>query len=199
MAAAKEETQIWDRQRGETEASFTHFCFYRDMRYPVSGDGKPDQTGAKPFVQRSLRKTAAAFGLNLRTIASQSERNDWVKRCEAYDSHIDRENRKITEAAIIKMQQEHALLAQQMIRKATKRLLTIPDEEISAAELTRMVDVAVKIERLSRGESTENQTVTHGGEVGVKSEQALDLSSLSDEELDQFEQLIEKINGVTDE
>lgn len=135
--------------------------------------------------------------MNKRTIANQSAKWDWVRRCEAYDAHVDRMNREANEAAIRKMKQDHALLAQQMIRKATRRLLTMPDDEITAAELARMVDVGVKVERLSRGESTENQAVTHSGEVEVKQEAPLDLSGLSNEELDQFERLLEKINGVS--
>ena len=82
-------------------------------------------------------------------------------------------------------------------RKATRRLLTMPDDEISAAELARIVDVGVKVERLSRGESTENQAVTHTGEVEVKRDAPLDLSVLSNEELDQFERLLEKIGGTS--
>jgi hypothetical protein len=85
-----------------------------------------------------------------------------------------------------------------MIRKATRRLLKLPEEEINAAELVRMVDVAVKVERLSRGESTDNQSITHAGEVEVKNEQRLDLSGLSNEELDQFEELLAKISGAPD-
>ena len=50
---------------------------------------------------------------------------------------------------------------------------------------------------MSRGESTENQAVTHSGEVEVKQEAPLDLSGLSNEELDQFERLLEKINGAS--
>ena len=152
--------------------------------------------GTVPYEKRSLRKTAASFGMNFRTIARQSEAGEWVKRCEAYDAHVDRINREANEAAIRKMNTEHALLAQQMIRKATRRLLQLPDDQISAAELVRMVDVAVKVERLSRGESTENQAVTHNGEVEVKQDTGLDLSDLSNEELDQFEQLLAKINGA---
>lgn len=201
---------LWEQQPGETATTFAHFAFYRDMRYPVTtkqvkdADGntktvpmEPVMDGTIPYEKRSLRKTAAHFGMNFRTIARQSEAGNWIKRCEAYDAHVDRINRETNEAAIRKMNQEHALLAQQMIRKATKRLLTIQEEQISAAELVRMVDVAVRVERLSRGESTENQTVTHGGEVEVKQDAGLDLSGLSNEELEQFEQLITKISGAS--
>ncbi|WP_302618855.1 hypothetical protein [uncultured Oscillibacter sp.] len=210
MAKDQQDRELWEQQPGESGTLFAHFVFYRDMRYPKvtrqvkDEDGKIKKTttetvmdGTVPYEKRSLRKTAEALGMNKRTIANQSAKWDWVRRCEAYDAHVDRMNREANEAAIRKMKQEHALLAQQMIRKATRRLLTMPDDEISAAELARIVDVGVKVERLSRGESTENQAVTHTGEVEVKRDAPLDLSVLSNEELDQFERLLEKIGGTS--
>ena len=208
--AKDQERELWEQQPGESSTLFAHFVVYRDMRYPKvdkqvkDADGNIKKTvtetimdGTVPYVKRSIRKTAEIRGMNKRTIANQSTKWDWVRRCEAYDAHVDRVNREANEAAIRKMKQDHALLAQQMIRKATRRLLTMPDDEITAAELARMVDVGVKVERFSRGESTENQAVTHSGEVEVKQEAPLDLSGLSNEELDQFERLLEKINGVS--
>lgn len=210
MAKDQQDRELWEQQPGESGTLFAHFVFYRDMRYPKvtrqvkDEDGKIKKTttetvmdGTVPYEKRSLRKTAEALGMNKRTIANQSAKWDWVRRCEAYDAHVDRMNREANEAAIRKMKQEHALLAQKMIRKATRRLLTMPDDEISAAELARIVDVGVKVERLSRGESTENQAVTHTGEVEVKRDAPLDLSVLSNEELDQFERLLEKIGGTS--
>ena len=210
MAKDQQDRELWEQQPGESGTLFAHFVFYRDMRYPKvtrqvkDEDGKIKKTttetvmdGTVPYVKRSIRKTAEILGMNKRTIANQSTKWDWVRRCEAYDAHVDRMNREANEAAIRKMKQDHALLAQQMIRKATRRLLTMPDDEISAAELARIVDVGVKVERLSRGESTENQAVTHTGEVEVKRDAPLDLSGLSNEELDQFERLLEKISGAS--
>lgn len=210
MAQDQKERELWEQQEGESSTAFAHFVAYRDMRYPKVTKPSKDATGkistqtiteavmdgTIPYEKRSLRKVAAMFGVNFRTISRQNEKWEWVRRCEAYDAHVDRTIREANEAAIRKMNQEHAILAQQMIRKATRRLLQMPEEQISAAELVRMVDVAVKVERLSRGESTENQAVTHNGEVEVKKDAALDLSGLSNEELDQFEQLLEKINGA---
>ena len=161
MAKDQQERELWEQQPGETANTFGYFTVYRDMRYPKAQDGTAIIDGSVPFQKRSLRKLAAMVGVNFRNIARHSENGDWQKRVEAYDAHVDRTIREANEAAIVKMRTEHALLAQQMIRKATKRLLTIPEDQISAAELVRMVDVAVKVERLSRGESTENQAVTH--------------------------------------
>ena len=196
MAKDHIERELWEQQPGENSNVFGYFVLYRDMRYPkVPATGEAVMDGSVPYERRSLRKVATMLGMNFRTIARHSEAGEWQKRVEAYDAYIDRTIRESNEAAIRKMNKEHALLAQQMIRKATKRLLKIPEEQISAAELVRMVDVAVKVERLSRGEATENQAVTHNGEVEVKHETSLDLSGLTNEELDQFERLLEKIDS----
>ena len=197
MAKDQEERELWEQQPNEPPVAFARFAFYRDMRYPKAQDGADVTDGSIPYEKRSLRRVAAHYNVNPRTIMRQCEVGEWVKRCEAYDRHVDSVNRAANEAAIVKMKSDHALLAQQMIRKATKRLLTIPEDQIGAAELVRMVDVAVKVERLSRGESTENQAVTHDGQVEVKQDAGLDLTNLSDEELDQFEQLLAKIHGAT--
>lgn len=196
MAKDQQDRELWERQPGETANTFGYFAVYRDMRYPKApATGEAVMDGSIPYEKRSLRKVAAMLGMNFRTIARHSEAGEWQKRVEAYDAYVDRTVREANEAAIRKMNTEHVLLAQQMIRKATKRLLTIPDDQISAAELVRMVDVAVKVERLSRGEATENQAVTHNGEVEVKTDTGLDLTGLTNEELDQFEQLLAKIDS----
>ena len=68
----------------------------------------------------------------------------------------------------------------------------MPEEEISAGDLVRLADVGAKIERLSRGESTENQSVSgkveHEGAVKVSVETQANLKDLSEEELEQLEQ-----------
>lgn len=195
MAKDQQERELWERQPGETANTFGYFVIYRDMRYPTANDGTAVMDGSVAYKRRSLRKVAEITGVGYRQIMRHNVKGHWQQRVEAYDAHVDRTVRGANEAAIRKMHAEHALLAQQMLRKATKRLLSIPETEISAAELVRMVDVAVRVERLSRGESTENQTVTHNGEVEIKHDNGLDLSGLSNEELDQFEQLLAKIEN----
>lgn len=116
----------------------------------------------------------------------------WVARAEEYDNYIlDCVAAKNT-ANIVKMHEKHAAIAEQMLRKATHRLLTLADEDVDANAVVRMVDIGVKVERLSRGEPTENRTVTHGGALEVESTQRADLSDLSDEELSQLAGLLEK-------
>lgn len=143
--------------------------------------------------KRSLRRLATELNLaNSRPLELLSVKFDWQNRVEAYDIDLDRRARQAQEEAVIKMREDHALLGAQMIRKALPCLLKMPEEEISAGDLVRLAGVGVKIERLSRGESTENQSVSgkveHEGAVKVSVETQANLKDLSEEELGQLEQ-----------
>lgn len=138
----------WERQPGETSRAFEAFCVYRDM-------------GA----DRSIRKTEQKLNKNHTTIADWSRNNDWVKRCAAWDAEQDRIARYEQVKEIKKMRKRHAALASSMLIKAAKALGRIPDEEISASELSRMVDVASKLERISRGDVGEVIEERDGGEA----------------------------------
>lgn len=182
------ETEMWERIPGESVKHYEKFCKYRDMKHGV------------PFARRSIRKLAKDLGIRRQTLEALSVKFNWVARAEAYDLEIARQVKEQNEVDIMEMRKNHALLASQMLKKATKRLLTMPEEEITAADIVRLVDVGVKIERLSRGESTENKKisgeakVTHQGEVKVKNTGDINLSGLSDEELAELEQLLEKLH-----
>lgn len=202
MAKAKssQHREIWDRLPGESATQYDRFCRYRDMRY-TGADGRKIDGIQSPFRKRNLRGLAEEMGIKrYMTLGDASTKYNWVERCEAYDIEIERQNREQQEQAILKMNKDHADLAAQMVRKAAKRLLTIPEEELSAADIVRLVDVGVKIERLSRGESTENKqisgeaTMNHKGAVTVKATNELNLSELSDEELSQLEGLLDKLH-----
>ena len=189
----------WEQMTGETVQQYEKFCAYRDMRYIA-----PSGTGDLPRLdftrERSIRGLARQLGLSRKTLEPLSARFQWVERCEAYDLYILRRLKEKGEAEILKMHENHAAIAAQMLKKAMRRLLTMQEEEIDAFDMVRMVDVGVKIERLSRGESTERQeiggetTVRHSGEVSVKPGNGLDLSGLSDEELGNLEQLLSKLH-----
>jgi len=200
--------ELWERMEGENIRNYERFCAYRDMRYkpPRTGeDGRiPDGALPEPEIgkERSIRALARKLGIKRQSLEVISSKFRWVERCEAYDLYILRRMREKGEAEIMKMHETHALLAAQMIKKAFGRLLTLQDKDISAADLVRLVDVGVKIERLSRGESTERQEIggeakiqhSHTGAISVAQTNSIDLSSLSDEELGNLEQLLSKLH-----
>ena len=138
----------WERQEGETAKAFEAFCKYRDMG--------PD---------RSLRKVVQALNKNLTTIAEWSTKYDWVKRVASWDAEQDRIARQQQLKEIKAMRNRHAGMAKAMIVKAGRALQKIPDDEIKASDISRMIEVASKLERISRGDVGEVIEERNGGEA----------------------------------
>ena len=118
-----------------------------DLTKKQGGIVRPDFT-----VRRSIRGLAEQMGVTRKSLEPMSAKFDWVARAEEYDSYILDCVAAQNTAQIVKMHEKHAAIAEQMLRKATSRLLTIPDADIDANAAVRMVDIGVKVERLSRGE-----------------------------------------------
>lgn len=138
----------WERQEGETAKAFEAFCKYRDMG--------PD---------RSLRKVVQALNKNLTTIAEWSSKYDWVKRVASWDAEQDRIARQQQLKEIKAMRNRHAGMAKAMIVKAGRALQKIPEEDIKASDISRMIEVASKLERISRGDVGEVIEERNGGEA----------------------------------
>lgn len=142
----------WERQPKETPKPFEAFCIYRDMG-----------------VERSIRKVAAQVGKSDTLIGRWSKDNNWVERVTAWDDEQERIEREIAQKeqakAIREMRKKHADLASAMLIKAAKALSKIPDDEIKAGDMTRMVDVASKLERISRGDVGEVVEERDGGQA----------------------------------
>lgn len=138
----------WERQQSETSRAYEAFCIYRDM-------------GA----DRSLRKVVQQLNKNLTTIAEWSTKYDWVKRVAAWDAEQDRIARQAQVDEIKKMRKRHADIANAMLIKAAKALKNIPEDEIKPQDISRMVDVASKLERISRGDVGEVIEERDGGQA----------------------------------
>lgn len=161
MAKAKEQNDIlpWERQPGETPKQYEAFCVYRDLK-KVSD----------PTSKRSLELAGQVLGKTKANLEPWSSRNNWVKRVEAWDEYQEKlvreEDQKQQLADIKKMRKRHADLAKAMLVKAAKALLVIPDDEIKPSDVTRMVDVGSKLERISRGDVGEVIEERQGEAVG---------------------------------
>lgn len=129
----------WDRLQNETTRAYEAFCTYRDM-------GR----------ERSLSKVAAKLQKSETLMGRWSGTHSWVKRAAEWDDEQDRIEREIAQKeqakAIRDMRKRHADLATAMLVKSARALQRIPDDEIRAADISRMVDVASKLERVSRGD-----------------------------------------------
>lgn len=135
MARANIHREPWERQEGESARAFEAFAKYRDM-------------GAS----RNLRAVGQEVGKSRGTIEKWSSLWKWVDRSAAWDAEQDRIARQEQINEIKKMRKRHADLATAMLVKSAKALQRIPDDEIRAGDISRMVDVASKLERISRGD-----------------------------------------------
>lgn len=129
------EVQPWERQEKETAKAYEAFSEYRDM-------------GAS----RSLAKVGQKLGKSKAQMEKWSKKYGWVARAEEWDVEQDRLIRIALTKDIGAMRKRHADMAKAMLIKAAKALQQIPDDEIKASDISRMVDVATKLERISKGD-----------------------------------------------
>ncbi len=97
----------------------------------------------------------------------------WSDRAADYDAEQHRLSLKAAERARIEMAERQILLGQNLQGTARLALRRLFDEQgnlrhdLTQREVARLADVGVKIERLARGEPTENVREEHSGEVQV--------------------------------
>ena len=133
----------WDQQPGETARRHGQFATYRDL-----GRARTLPRAAE-LLQRhpvTVRKTSAEFR--------------WLERAEAYDRHLDRlyqvtwleERRKAAEA--------DAKILGAAIGKVAQRLPSLKAQEMSADDVIRLLDVAMRHRRVLFGDPTDTVVVT---------------------------------------
>lgn len=125
----------WERQEGESAKAYEAFSEYRDMK-----------------ADRSLAKVGQKLGKSKTMMEKWSKKFDWVARAEAWDLEEDRLTRVALTKDIGAMRRRHADIAKAMLVKAARALTKIPDDEIKASDISRMVDIASKLERISKGD-----------------------------------------------
>ena len=144
--------ELWERMPGESVKNYEYFCAYRDMRYIPAANA--DDVPKLDFSRvRSIRRIAEQLNKSKQTIGDLSSRFNWSARCDAYDLYILRRQRDKNEMKILKMRENHAAIGEQLLKRALRRMLTLKDDEIEAGDVVRMIDIGVKVERLSRGET----------------------------------------------
>jgi len=161
-----EERCDWERQPRETSRSYELFCTYRNMG-----------------VERSLRKMKASVNgsPSVRRLQLLSARWKWVDRARAYDDHLERERRIQQEKERLAMHARHAkvaLLGMNVAVKGLENLLTkvqSGDGSVAPGDLTRLLDTAVRVERLARGEASDSHEVSGpgGGPIRLGLEETL--------------------------
>ena len=127
---------LWEQQEGEGVKAFEAFCLYLQM-----GEA------------RSQDKVAKELGKSTTIISKWSAKYKWVDRVAAWTAEVNRQVQQEQINDIKKMRKRHADLATAMLVKAARALKKIPEDDIKPADVSRMVEVASKLERISRGDS----------------------------------------------
>jgi len=139
-----------ERLDGESSVNYEAFAIYRDM-------GR----------ERSLNKVSEKLAKSDTLIKRWSAKFDWVKRAAAWDDEQDRISREIAqreqEKEIKNMRKRHSELAKKMLDTAEAALEAFDIDEIKPADVSRMVDIASKLERISRGDVGEVVEERDGG------------------------------------
>ena len=125
----------WERVSGESPQAWKAFQAYRDLGQ-----------------DRTIRAAAEKIGKGKSTLDKFSMDFGWVDRAAAWDREQDRVAQKAQLAAIKKMRREHADLGYSMLIKAARAMKRLPDDEIKASDISRMVEVGSKLERIARGD-----------------------------------------------
>ncbi len=147
----RESEEAWYRQPKEGAKAYAAFCIFRDMG-----------------PERTITKTAEILGRKSASmIYKWSSSNNWQERVRAYENHLQKIAVKAAENARLEMLSRHANEAMLMQQIALQKLREIDPDTVSVGDAVKMVDVAVKVERLARGESTENVKEETTGEVKV--------------------------------
>lgn len=131
-------SKVWEKQPNESSKAYAAFCIYRDMG-----------------ISRSLQKVSQQLSKSETLMKRWSERWSWVDRASGYDDYIERRKREENEKMIIEMSERHAKLAVAFQQRLAQRLSSLEPSEITPGDMARWLDIATKIERLSRGEPTE--------------------------------------------
>ena len=137
----------WEMLETDTLKSFEAFTVYRDME------------------DRTLEKVAKKLGKSNKLIERWSAKHNWRERVAAWDEEKDRIIRQDLLRDIGSMRRRHVKLATDMLTKAAQALARLPDEEIKAADISRMVEIASKLERISRGDVGEVVEERDGGQA----------------------------------
>ena len=158
----------WNMREGETANAFAAFCVYRDL------DGK-----------RSVAKAAKILGKNVTTMGEWSSKNGWIARAKAWDAEIDRRATEAEAREVEKMKRRQIRLAMGMQSVGRKGLLKLDPDDMTPRDVTRLLKEGTTMERVNRGEP---------GQI-VRHEEEVDMSRLSDDDLEALHALRRKARG----
>ena len=157
--------EIWEKQTGESVHAFEAFAIYRDLG-----------------ISRSFSKVCEQLGKSNTLMCRWSSRWQWVARCAAYDSYLDRQRRKVQEREIIEAKNRYVALSRGVLSKLATRLNNLSGEEIPVTMIDRLLKTASDLELRALGESERVElTGAQGGPI--KTEMKVSHDAINDPEI----------------
>ena len=161
VGAIERHRNPWDRQPGESAKAFAAFAVYRDVG-PTRSLAKVGRYLIETTVRRGTLKSVTE------EMARWSSRYGWVGRVEAFEIHQDRVRLAERERMQREMEERHLSGSQALLFAALARARGLAAQEgkpgVDAlspsaiqdwGELARVIETAVRIERLTRGLATD--------------------------------------------
>lgn len=133
---SNENLRPWERQENESEKAFSAFKAYLEME------------------DRNVTELARRLSKTRQLLVGWKQKYNWQERCIAWDKSLQEIEYKTAVKERKKMAKRHIAIAMSMQAKAVEALKKIDVSKLNASEIIRLFDTAVKIERLSRGETT---------------------------------------------
>jgi hypothetical protein len=166
----------YDRLKAESDQSFAAFVVYRSL-------------GS----DRSTAKAALELGKSKALLDRWCSKHKWVKRCAAWDAHVDQRLREAETRELEKMRARQISLASSLqglgateLRKALSKANSNPSGTVSIKELIALIETGTKLERVNRGEP---------GEIVGHRDEEVDLTALSMEELKALKGMHQKLKA----
>ncbi|MGD0128270.1 MAG: hypothetical protein ABSF46_23145 [Terriglobia bacterium] len=138
-----ENREPWERQPRESSKAYAHLSIYLEMG-----------------ISRSLNKVASdpKCTSKRRQLSRWSSKYKWVQRSLAFDDDQRRQEREAQRKEHNEMLKRHARLAMlgqslvvDTLRKRLQEAQENPTKMLSVSDASRLLDVSVRVERLSRG------------------------------------------------
>lgn len=161
----------WDRQKGETERSYEVYRAYQALP-----PNRRSVRAAYEHVKGKEYKTTP--GRVMETAAHWS----WKLRAAANDDRQVQIAREAEDEAIREMVKRHASVSLMFLQKTIESIQQTEAEDIPVAALPRFFETAVRMERLSRGLTTETTEVRGSEDEPLVVRSSIDPSTLTPEQ-----------------
>lgn len=148
------EIRPWDRQPNESGPAFEAFVIYRDMG-PA----------------RSLTKVVERLHKSQTLLGGWSRTQDWVERARLWDVYVDQLAQDAIVSEVIDMRRRHAAVSKLGIQKVFEKFKTIMGADLPLAVAIRLLEVAARVERESRGLPGATIGAQIGGGLGADPEE----------------------------